>query len=60
MEVSHKTHRPHIKVGKDEENKKVVGIRHVIMITLDALLSCELLSDGDQTKWKAYSNMAEK
>ena len=23
MEESHKTHRPHIKVGKDEENKKI-------------------------------------
>ena len=22
MEASHKTHRPHIKVGKDEEKKK--------------------------------------
>ena len=24
MEAAHKTHRPHIKVGKDEEKKKYV------------------------------------
>ena len=24
MEASHKTHRPHIKVGKDEEKKKLI------------------------------------
>ena len=23
MEASHKTHRPHMKVGKDEETKKI-------------------------------------
>ena len=26
MEESHKTHRPHIKVGKDEEKKKKEGV----------------------------------
>ena len=26
MEESHKTHRPHIKVGKDEEKKKKIRI----------------------------------
>ena len=29
MEASHKTHRPHIKVGKDEEKKTILHYIHL-------------------------------
>ena len=29
MEESHKTHRPYIKVGKDEENKKKLELNGI-------------------------------
>ena len=34
MEESHKTHRPHIKVGKDEEKKKMCYFSIIIHICL--------------------------
>ena len=35
MEASHKTHRPHMKVGKDEEKKKI-AYKTVLLISLAA------------------------
>ena len=32
MEASHKTHRPHIKVGKDEEKKKKINNVNIMQV----------------------------
>ena len=34
MEASHKTHRPHMKVGKDEEKKKKKKMMMMMMMTM--------------------------
>ena len=40
MEASHKTHRPHIKVGKDEEEEDYVTIAWVTMWIAHERLCC--------------------
>ena len=44
MEESHKTHRPHIKVGKDEEKKKKEEV-----IT-DSITRAKLISQREEMK----------
>ena len=55
MEASHKTHRPHIKVGKDEEKKNVhdIGLQYTIIFFF---FKC--MADSGQIINIVYNNIA--
>ena len=44
MEASHKTHRPHIKVGKDEEKQKMLSMLLKEVIMLQNIQECVIRS----------------
>ena len=50
MEASHKTYRPHIKVGKDEEKKKkgsardvgITGFKYKVICSVECIGYCTI------------------
>ena len=49
MEASHKRHRPHIKVGKDEEKKKRLT-KHSIKPHINNVCQCQMVGPNTINK----------